>query len=86
MLAEKLYSQGADFGEAWNFGPDDNDAKNVEWIIKTLCSLWGNDTTYIIDTAEQPHEENYLKLDCSKAKAKLEWGIAYGTSKKHCNR
>ena len=81
MLAEKLYSQGADFGEAWNFGPDDNDAQNVEWIIKTLCNLWGNDTTYILDTTKQPHEANYLKLDCSKAKTKLGWHPVWNIKK-----
>ncbi|MCE5331144.1 MAG: CDP-glucose 4,6-dehydratase [Bacteroidales bacterium] len=81
MLAEKLYSQGVDFGEAWNFGPDDNDAKNVEWIIKTICNLWGNDPTYILDTTEQPHEANYLKLDCSKAKTKLGWHPVWNIQK-----
>ncbi len=72
-LAAKLFKEGAKFAEAWNFGPDDSDAQNVEWITKTICDLWGKKATYSIDNNPQPHEANYLKLDCSKAKAKLNW-------------
>jgi CDP-glucose 4,6-dehydratase len=45
-LAEKLYSQGARFAEGWNFGPEDSDARNVEWITKTICELWGDNASY----------------------------------------
>jgi CDP-glucose 4,6-dehydratase len=72
-LAAKLFSEGPHYAEGWNFGPDDNDAKNVEWITKTICQLWGENATYGVDTNPQPHEANYLKLDCSKAKAELGW-------------
>ncbi len=73
MLAEKLFSDGPVFAEAWNFGPDDSDAKSVAWITKRFSELWGNDFSYIIDKDPQPHEASYLKLDCSKAKADLGW-------------
>jgi len=73
LLAERLYIQGTLYGEGWNFGPDDNDAKPVEWIVQTLCSLWGNSAGYAVDTGHHPHEANYLKLDCSKAKMQLGW-------------
>ncbi|MCX6325447.1 MAG: CDP-glucose 4,6-dehydratase [Bacteroidia bacterium] len=73
MLCEKLYTAGTAFAEGWNFGPDDSDAKNVEWITKKICELWGDGASFEIDTNPQPHEANYLKLDCSKAKAELGW-------------
>jgi len=72
-LAAKLLEDGTRFAEAWNFGPDDSDAQNVEWITKTICELWGENASYQIDTNPQLHEANYLKLDCSKAKAELGW-------------
>lgn len=72
-LAEKLYNEGPKYAEAWNFGPYDSDAKSVEWIIEKICSLWGTGASYLIDKTPQPHEANYLKLDCSKAKAELGW-------------
>lgn len=73
MLCEKLYTGGPPFGEGWNFGPDDRDAKNVEWITSTICRLWGIGAAYELDSDPQPHEASYLKLDCSKAKALLGW-------------
>lgn len=72
-LAAKLYTNGSKYAEAWNFGPDDSDAQNVEWITETICNLWGEGASFTIDTNPQPHEANYLKLDCSKAKAELNW-------------
>ena len=73
MLAEKLYSKGTFFAEGWNFGPWDEDAKSVEWIVLQLCQKWGEDAAYEIETNPQPHEATYLKLDCSKAHSFLEW-------------
>ncbi len=73
ILAERLYTHGQKFAEGWNFGPEDLDVQNVEWITRVLCELWGEGAGYIFDTAAHPHEANYLKLDCSKAKSRLGW-------------
>lgn len=73
LLARNLYEHGSIFAEGWNFGPDDNDAKSVEWIVRKMCTLWGNEASYEVDNGQQPHEAHYLKLDCSKAKVKLGW-------------
>jgi CDP-glucose 4,6-dehydratase len=72
-LAQSLYEKGPEFSEAWNFGPEESDAKPVEWIVKTLCSKWQGSAGYEIDNNPQPHEASYLKLDISKAKARLGW-------------
>lgn len=72
-LAKALYEHGPDHAAGWNFGPDDSDAQNVEWITKKICELWGNGAGFEVDKNPQPHEANYLKLDCSKAKAELNW-------------
>lgn len=72
-LGAKLYNDGANYAQGWNFGPEDLDAKNVEWITRTICELWGENASFCVDTNPQPHEANYLKLDCSKAKAELGW-------------
>lgn len=76
-LAAKLYNEGAEYAQGWNFGPDDSDVKNVEWITKTICEMWGNGASYYIDNNPQPHEAKYLKLDCSKARAELDWGTRW---------
>lgn len=72
-LAQNLFHQGVKFAEGWNFGPYDVDAKNVEWITKTICEYWGDGASFQIDNNPQPHEANYLKLDCSKAMTLLNW-------------
>ncbi len=73
LLAEHLYNEGASFADAWNFGPGDEDAKPVEWIVKKMCELWKANKGYVIDSNPQPHEARYLKLDCSKARQVLGW-------------
>ncbi len=72
-IAEHLYEHGCDFAEGWNFGPKDEDAKPVEWIVNTLTSVWGDDASWFLSEGEHPHEAHYLKLDCSKAKMRLNW-------------
>ena len=73
VLAEALYTEGKEFAEAWNFGPDDRDCKNVKYILDTMVSLWGYGASWTLDQGANPHEANLLKLDCSKAKNRLHW-------------
>ena len=73
QLAQKLYEEGAAYAEGWNFGPDDEDAKSVQWIVEQLTRQWGEGAGWKLDQADHPHEAHYLKLDCSKAKLHLDW-------------
>jgi len=73
LLAEKLYEEGATYAEGWNFGPNDDDAKPVQWIVERLTGIWGEGASWTLDDGNHPHEAHYLKLDCSKAKARLGW-------------
>ena len=72
-LAEHLYTQGQAFAEGWNFGPKDDDARAVQWIVEHMVNSWGNGASWQQDGGVHPHEANYLKLDISKAKARLGW-------------
>jgi len=73
LLAQKLYQEGAVYAESWNFGPSDDDAKPVQWIVESLTEAWGEGASWQLDQGDHPHEAHYLKLDCSKAKARLNW-------------
>ena len=73
ILAEKLYTQGSAFAEAFNFGPAEEDAKPVKWIVEQLTQSWGDGAAWHLDSGMHPHEAHYLKLDCSKARASLDW-------------
>ncbi len=71
-LAERLFTEGKSFADAWNFGPEEADARPVQWIVEYLCSQVPN-AAWQCDAAPQPHEANTLKLDSSKAKVQLGW-------------
>lgn len=73
MLAERLYSDGPDYAEAWNFGPDDSDNGSVKLVAIKFAKYWGEKFRYSVDSDSQLHEASFLKLDCSKAKTKLGW-------------
>lgn len=72
-LAQALYEKGPAFAEGWNFGPLDDDAQTVGWIVQTMARLWGGDAQWHLDEGPHPHEAHYLKLDISKAGALLAW-------------
>ena len=73
LLAQKLYESGSDYAEGWNFGPGEDDARPVQWIVERLTELWGDGANLTLDQKEHPHEANYLKLDSSKARMRMGW-------------
>lgn len=73
LLAERLHEQGQAFAEGWNFGPRDEDARPVQWIVEHLCNTWGQGASWQLQAGDHPHEATYLKLDISKAKQRLQW-------------
>lgn len=72
LLAERLVTEGTEFAEAWNFGPEEADAKPVSWILDRLCQKIPS-ANWVLDRSPQPHEASVLKLDSVKAKTKLDW-------------
>jgi CDP-glucose 4,6-dehydratase len=73
LLAEKLHQAPQQFADSWNFGPYDQDAKPVQWIVEKMISLWGAGASWQLDAGTHVHEAHYLKLDCSKAHDLLHW-------------
>jgi CDP-glucose 4,6-dehydratase len=73
VLAERLSTSGSEYADAWNFGPYDEDVRPVEWIVERLGALWGRGAAWEIDHATQPPEAMFLRLDSSKARARLGW-------------
>jgi CDP-glucose 4,6-dehydratase len=73
VLCQALWHDPAAAAQAWNFGPRDDDARPVQWIVERLCESWGDGAGWTRDDSVQPHEAHYLKLDISKARAGLHW-------------
>jgi len=72
VLAEKQYNNKA-FQGAYNFGPDDESCVTTGDLSGLFCAAWGSGAAWQIQGDGGPHEANFLKLDCSKAKAVLGW-------------
>ncbi|MDH1429849.1 CDP-glucose 4,6-dehydratase [Comamonas aquatica] len=73
LLAERLYLHGQLDAEGWNFGPRDEDARAVQWIVEHICENWGSGASWALQHGDHPHEASFLKLDISKARQRLQW-------------
>jgi CDP-glucose 4,6-dehydratase len=71
-LAEAVAGDAA-FADGWNFGPADEDARPVGWIVERVGELWPGELEVVTDPGPHPHEARHLKLDSSKARAQLGW-------------
>jgi CDP-glucose 4,6-dehydratase len=73
LLAERLVSDTLRFGDAWNFGPADEDARTVSWIASQVAQQWGNGARWNASHADPAAEATSLKVDASRARAMLDW-------------
>ena len=73
LLGQKLLQGQKEFAEAWNFGPPEEDNITTEEIAGQIKMFWPKIDYEINTTSYQPHEAGMLRLDCSKARIKLQW-------------
>jgi len=72
ILAQKLYNNTKDYSEGWNFGPKEQDVRSVDWILDKMILNWPG-ASWKLSQDSNPYEADFLKLDISKAKSKLNW-------------
>jgi CDP-glucose 4,6-dehydratase len=72
VLAQALWDS-PEHARGWNFGPTDEDARPVGWIVERLTELWPGELSSTLDDGPHPHEARYLKLDSSLARTRLGW-------------
>jgi CDP-glucose 4,6-dehydratase len=72
VLAQALWGS-AEHAAGWNFGPAEQDARPVGWIVERVAELWPEELQWTPDDGPHPHEARYLKLDSSRARARLGW-------------
>jgi CDP-glucose 4,6-dehydratase len=73
VLAQALWDS-PEHAAGWNFGPADEDARSVGWIVRRLGELWPQELGEPqLDDGSHPHEARYLKLDSARARARLGW-------------
>src|SRR6266481_6114608 len=71
-LVERLVDDESFVG-GWNDGPATESEVSVRKVVEHLLALWGDDAQWTSDSGPHPHEAAYLKLDCDKARARLNW-------------
>lgn len=71
-LAEALWER-PELAEGWNFGPFDDDARPVSWIVERMADRWAGRLRWEAAPGPHPHEAGMLKLDSSRARAHLGW-------------
>ena len=77
LLGQKLLEVKTEFAEAWNFGPNDDGAIPVLQMVEQMQKIWNKIDYQIGQDKNTPHEAGLLKLDCSKARMKLNWKGAW---------
>jgi CDP-glucose 4,6-dehydratase len=73
LLGQKLLEGKKEFAEAWNFGPNDDGGISVLQMVQKMQKIWKKIDYQVEQNKNTPHEAELLKLDCSKAKMKLNW-------------
>lgn len=73
VLAQALFNGGAKYDGGWNFGPNDEDTKQVREVVTKFIQYWDSMASWGQVDGEQPHEAHSLRLDCTKAQTDLQW-------------
>jgi len=80
IIAEKQYFD-SQLADSYNVGPNDECCVNNEALIKLFKECWGEGFNYLVrSNMDEPHEANFLKLDCSKICVKLGWKSIWSIS------
>jgi len=77
LLGQKLLEGRKEFAEAWNFGPSEEGSVTVGGIVDQVKKIWPKLDHETGKMPDQPHEAGLLKLDCSKARSKLNWAVVW---------
>lgn len=79
MLARRLLEPtGRTYAEGWNFGPAVEGVATVEALARELVAAWGSGRVEAATVKPTLHEAGTLRLDCSKAAARLGWQALWG--------
>lgn len=62
-----------EFAGCYNIGPDESDCITTGDICTVFVDKWKENSKWKATDYNGPHEANFLKLDCSKAKSQLNW-------------
>lgn len=75
MVAMLQYQNKEKYEGNYNIGPEYDDCLSTGKLVDLFVKHWGENARWIsqLKSENEPHEANFLRLDCSKAKAVLDW-------------
>lgn len=73
LLAEQLWHGRDGAAAGWNFGPPDGDAVTAYELANKVVSSWGRGSIHLHEDLDDARESMSLRLDSSKARARLGW-------------
>lgn len=76
-----IQQQNKEIASTYNIGPDEIDCITTGKIVDLFCRTWKGDASWEATDYNGPHESNFLKLDCSKAKHALNWSPIWNIDK-----
>lgn len=72
LIAHRQYDDAKVAG-SYNVGPDSRDCITTGELADLFCRSWGGDARWEHVGDEGPHEDQVLRLDCSKIQRDLGW-------------
>ena len=73
LMIAKMQYEDVNYAGYYNVGPDECDCVRTGELVQLFCDKWGDISWKNLAEKNAPHEANFLKLDCSKIKAKFGW-------------
>jgi CDP-glucose 4,6-dehydratase len=81
LIVQKQYGN-TELSDSYNVGPEDSDCVTTGYLTDLFCAAWGNNAGWENKSETGAHHEaGFLKLDCSKIKARLGWQPVWNISK-----
>jgi len=81
LVGYKLSENYVDYSTAFNFGPEYENVKQVEYVVKSVIKYYGKGGYEIRKENKASHEAKSLGLDISKAKSMLGWAPIWNIDK-----
>ena len=76
LLGKKLYENGKEFAEGFNFGPNEDSVLKVAEVAQKVVDCYGRGEV-VVHKKDNLHEANLLMLNIEKAERTLGWTPTY---------
>lgn len=82
LLITEMQYNNPSLADSYNVGPDECDCVTTGNIVDMFVKYYGEGMKWVnIAEENAPHEANFLKLDCSKLKAAMQWKPVWNIEK-----